>query len=135
MAKRRTVIPVKLLASAVTAFALSFVAKPAIQALATPEQISENVLLIAFPTILVFVAIVLGYIAVIVFAGKLLEDRISESLYRPIEYVLIGGIVLGVFGLFQPWLFVLFRVGFFVLLFSTLGFILWSHILFKRTRR
>jgi hypothetical protein len=42
--------------------------------------------------------------------------------------VLIGGIVLGVIGMFQPWLFAAYRFGFILLLVSTLGFILWSHI-------
>ena len=30
--------------------------------------------------------------------------------------------------MFQPWIFKAYTVGFLVLLFSTLGFILWSHI-------
>jgi len=49
--------------------------------------------------------------------------------------VLIAGIALGVLGMFQPWLFVLFKISFFVLLLSTLSFILWSHVLLKRARR
>jgi hypothetical protein len=38
--------------------------------------------------------------------------------------VLLAGIALGVLGLFRVWLFALFEVGFFVLLLSTLSFIL-----------
>jgi hypothetical protein len=30
--------------------------------------------------------------------------------------------------MFQPWVFLAYRYGFLVLLISTLGFILWSHI-------
>ena len=44
---------------------------------------------------------------------------------------LIGGILLGILGMFQPWVFGLYKTGFFVLLFSTLGFILWSHVVPK----
>ena len=40
----------------------------------------------------------------------------------------IGGIVLGIIMMFQPWVFVLFRYGFYLLLFSTLAFIVWSHV-------
>ena len=57
-----------------------------------------------------------------------LSDNIAENIYRPIEYVLIGGIVLGVLLMFQPWVFQLFRVGFFMLLLATIGYILWSHV-------
>ena len=43
-----------------------------------------------------------------------------------------SGIVLGIFSIFQPWLFILYQPGFLVLLFSTLFFILWSHVEPKR---
>jgi hypothetical protein len=75
------------------------------------------------------------YMALIVFAGKLLSNRVPEAVYRTIEYVLIAGIALGVLGMFQPWVFALFKISFFVLLLSTLSFILWSHITLKRARR
>jgi hypothetical protein len=135
MAKIRQLIPLKLLISALVVFALSFAARPVIGALVPAEQASANVLLFAVPYLLVFIPIILGYMVLIVFIGKLLHDRVPEAVYRGIEYVLIAGIALGVLGMFQPWLHALFKIGFFMLLFSTLGFILWSHILFKRVRR
>jgi hypothetical protein len=49
--------------------------------------------------------------------------------------VLIAGILLGIFGMFQPWLMVLYKIGFMTLLISTLGFIWWSHIRPKSVRR
>jgi len=135
MAKIRSLIPAKLLVSAAVVLILSPIARPVIETLATKEQVSQNVLLSAIPFVLFFVAIVLVYMALIVFAGKLLSNRVSEVVYRIIEYVLIAGIALGVLGMFQPWLFVLFKISFFVLLLSTLSFILWSHVILKRARR
>jgi hypothetical protein len=135
MGKIRSLIPVKLLVSAAAVLILSPIARPVIESLATKEQISQNVLLTAIPFVLFFVSLVLVYMALIVFAGKLLSNRIPEGVYRSIEYVLIAGIALGVLGMFQPWLFGLFKISFFVLLLSTLSFILWSHITLKRARR
>jgi hypothetical protein len=135
MAKIRSLIPAKLLVAAAVVLILSPFARPLLETLATKEQVSQNVLLSAIPFVLFFVAIVLAYMALIVFAGKLLSNRVSEVIYRIIEYALIVGIALGVLGMFQPWLFVLFKIGFFVLLLSTLSFILWSHVVLKRTRR
>jgi len=135
MVKIRSLIPVKLLVSAGVMLILSPVAKPVIETLATKEEVSENVLLTSIPFVLFFVSLVLLYMALIVFAGKLLGNRIPEAAYRTIEYVLIAGIALGVVGMFQPWIFALYKVGFFVLLVSTLSFILWTHITLKRARR
>ena len=135
MAKIRDLIPLKLLIAAVVLFALSFAARPAIVALASPEQAHNNVLLIAIPFLLIFVPIILGYMAVIVFAGKLIGGRVPETVHRFIEYVFIAGIFLGIFGMFQPWVFFLFKPSFVVLLFCTLGFIFWSHVMAKRATR
>ncbi len=135
MASVRRVIPLKLLISAAVLFALSFAARPLIAALVPPEQAASNILLIAIPYLLVFVPIILGYMALIVLVGKLLQEKLPEAVYRGIEYAFIAGIALGVLGMFQPWLQALFKIGFFLLLFCTLGFILWSHVLFKRARR
>jgi hypothetical protein len=68
-------------------------------------------------------------------SASVLNDHISERIYRIIETVLIVGIVSGVFGMFQPWLMILYKVGFLVLLSSTLGFIWWSHVKPKKERR
>jgi hypothetical protein len=135
MAKIRSVIPLKLLIAAVVLLGASFVARPVIVALAPPEQASSNVLLIAIPFLLVFVPIILGYMALIVLTGKLIGGKVPETVYRVIEYVFIAGIALGIIGMFQPWLFALFKISFLTLLGSTLGFILWSHVMAKRTTR
>ncbi|MBP7690707.1 MAG: hypothetical protein KA764_02265 [Anaerolineales bacterium] len=115
-------------------FIAGLAAGPLINSLSTPQQLADNVLLNAIPFILIFVSILLTFIAVIRATASVLSHRISEAAYRPVERVLIGGIVLGVIGMFQPWAMIFYQIGFMVLLFSTLGFILWSHVVPKRTR-
>jgi hypothetical protein len=114
--------------SGVILIILGIVARPIILANATEEQLNRNVLLSAIPFILIFAAIVIFYMSLIWFLSIRLGGRVAQRIYRPIELGLIGGILLGVIFMFQPWVFVLFRVGFFVLLASTLSYILWSHI-------
>ncbi len=135
MTKVHSVVPVKLLIVAAVLLVLGLVAGPVIQSLATPEQLGENVLLNAIPFILIFVAILLTFIALIIVVARLLNGRISASIHRPIEMALIAGIVLGVVGLFQPWTYILYGISFHVLLVSVLGFTLWSHIVPKREAR
>lgn len=131
MAQSRFRFPTGLAISIVITLILGLVSGPIIEARATPEQMARNVLLSALPFILIFAAIVMAYIAVITIVARLLNDNISNRVHRPIELTLIGGILLGILGMFQPWVFGLFKTGFFVLLISTLGFILWSHIVPK----
>ncbi len=135
MAKMRSIVPVKLLVVAAVLLILGIVAGPVIGSLATPQQLGENVLLNAIPFILMFVAILLVFISLIVVVARLLNGRIPASIHQPVELALIAGIVLGVVGLFQPWTYVLYGIGFHVLLVSVLGFILWSHIVPKREAR
>lgn len=97
-----------------------------------PEQLARNVLLSALPFILIFVAIVLLFIASIQFASSVLSGKIEVRPYHIIEGVIIFGILFGVFSIFQPWVFALYSLGFVILFVSTLCFILWSHIQPKR---
>ena len=135
MTKRKLRIPVGLLIAIVLLLIVGAVAGPLIRRLATPEEMARNVLLSAIPFILIFAAIILAFIALIGFVASLLNNNIRKSVYRPIEMALIGGIVAGVVGMFQPWLFIFYKAGFLLLLFSTLGFILWSHVVPKRAQR
>lgn len=121
-------IPIFLPIAIVVLLLLGFAAEPFIQANATEAQLAQNVLLSAIPFILVFVAIILTFITLIVIAARLLNGTITQRQYRPVELALVGGIVMGILGMFQPWVFGLFKIGFLLLLVSTLGFILWSHI-------
>ena len=50
--------------------------------------------------------------------GSLQPGQVLQGRYR----------VLGIIGMFQPWIFSAYKYGFLLLLFSTLAFILWSHV-------
>ena len=52
----------------------------------------------------------------------------SKKTYNLVERVLIALILLGIVGMFQPIVIDLYRYGFLLLLFSTLGFIVFSHM-------
>jgi hypothetical protein len=121
-------VPIWLPLIAIVLLILGLGAGPLIQAQATPEQLAQNVLLSAIPFILVFVAIILGFITLIWIVANQLNDRIPARIYRPIEILLIAGIILGIVGMFQPWIFGFFKIGFYVLFISTLGFTVWSHV-------
>ncbi|HMR68193.1 MAG TPA: hypothetical protein PKE64_29635 [Anaerolineae bacterium] len=121
-------VPFGLLIAAVVCLILGFAAGPTLSALTTEAQRATNVILSAIPFVLIFAAIILFFIAFIWLLSTALSHQISEKPYRLIERVLIAGIGLGIFGMFQPWLFVGYKYGFPLLLLSTLGFIVWSHI-------
>jgi len=133
--KIRPLIPLKLLIAAAVMLALSFAARPVLRALVPNLESSTNVILLAIPFLLVFVPIILGFMAVIVFVSKVLYQRVQERTYKVIEYVFILGIVLGIISMFQPWTFLLFKPGFFVLFGSLIGFMVWSHVAVKQERR
>ena len=133
--KIRPLIPLKLLIAAAVLFALSFAARPVLNSLVPDLQTSSNVLLIAVPFLLVFVPIILLFMSFIVFMSKVLHQRVPERAYNAITYVFIVGIVLGIISMFQPWTFILFKPGFFLLFGSLLGFMVWSHVAMKQDRR
>jgi hypothetical protein len=135
MEKRRLRIPVGLFIAVIVTLILGLVARPAITALTTEKQRATNVLLSAIPFILNFSSILLVYISLISMSASVLNDNISPRVYRIVETVIIAGIVLGVLGMFQPWLMIFYKYGFIVLLVSTLSLIWWSHIKPKRERR
>jgi hypothetical protein len=135
MTKSRLRLPVGLFIAIAVTFILGLVATPAITAMTTEKQRATNVLLSAIPFILIFVSILLVFISLINMSASVLNDYIAPRIHLIIERILIGGIVLGIFGMFQPWLIIFYKIGFMVLLVSTLGFIWWSHIRPKRERR
>jgi len=69
-----------------------------------------------------------GFVFFIAFVARCLKDRLSRRLYHFIEAFIIGGIVLGILGMFQPWVLWGFRIGFTAVLCSTLAYIVWSHV-------
>jgi|DewCreStandDraft_4_1066084.scaffolds.fasta_scaffold209304_1 hypothetical protein len=134
MTKKRPRVPIGLPIAAVITLILGFVAGPVIRSFATEEQLATNVLLSAIPFVFVFVSIILFFITFIWLVASVLNNNISERVYRPIELIIIAGIVLGILGMFQPWWFAAYRYGFLLLFFSTLAFIVWSHVVPRAAR-
>ena len=132
MAISRPRVPIALPIMIVVLIVLGILAGPFIRSRTTPEQLADNVLLNAIPFILIFVAIILAFITLIVIVASMLENNISHRTHKIVEQILIACIVLGIVGMFQPWLFEAYKYGFVLLLISTLCFILWSHITPKR---
>jgi len=126
--KKRGGVPRGLPISGVICLILGLILWQVIPNSFTEEQIADDVIIAAVPFILVFASIIITFMTIVWLASIRLSDNIAEKVYRPVEYVLIGGIVIGVLLMFQPWVFQLFRVGFFMLLLSTIGYILWSHV-------
>lgn len=125
-------IPTKLLIVIGVLLILGIAAGQYVNNAMTEEQLADNVFINAVPFVLIFAAIILTFIAIIYVVASMLDNNISSRAHRIIEQVLIVGIVLGVVGMFQPWLFEGYKYGFVLLLISTLFFILWSHITPKR---
>jgi hypothetical protein len=101
----------------------------------TPKARSDNALLGGIPFIFIFVGIIVAFIGSITLLATLINHKISAALYHPILNLFIAGIVLGVVGIFQPFLFVLYQIGFWMLLISVIGYIVWSHIVPRAVRR
>ncbi|MCL4237272.1 MAG: hypothetical protein KJ047_03390 [Anaerolineae bacterium] len=90
------------------------------------EQQNE-VLIKAVPFVAVFVSIVVAFAGVIVLVAVWLGGRVPPRSYRPIEAIIIAGILLGVLGLFQGWKLFSYQYGFLLLLASVVSFMIWSH--------
>lgn len=89
----------------------------------------DNVIIIAVPFICYFVAILLVYIFLINLLSQILNHRISPKVYKPISFIIIAGILGGIFMMLQPFTIVLFRVSFMFVLVSLLFFMFWSHVI------
>jgi hypothetical protein len=133
--KRRLLIPIGLFIAIVLTLVLGLLAPNVINSITTEQQRKTNVLLSAIPFILIFVAILLTFISLIRMSSSVLNDYIPVRVHKVIETILIVGIVVGILGMFQPWLLILYKYGFIVLLVSTLGFIWWSHVRPKGIQR
>lgn len=116
-----------LLGVAIALWLAGVAAIPPVEAL-DPKTKTDNVILNGIPFILIFIGIIIAFIDLIIFLATRLNNNISESIYRPIETIFIVGIIVGVVGMFQPFMPTLYTVGFVVLFISTIGYIAWSHI-------
>lgn len=135
MSLSRPRIPLGLLISVVILLILGANAGPMIRSNFTEKERVSNVLLEAIPFILIFVAIILTFIALISVVASMLNGNIARRTHQVIERIIMFGIVGSVIGMFQPWWFPVYKYSFMVLLVSTLSFILWSHIRPKRELR
>lgn len=99
-----------------------------IQPTLSEEVRRDAIFLGAVPFLAIFIGILLLFIFSIFVAASRLNGVVSLQVYRPIELAIIAGILLGVFGMFQPWVMWGYTYGFLLLLISTLAFIVWSHV-------
>lgn len=123
-----TPLPIALPISGVILLILGIVAIPMVDNVFTEQQLMRNAILSGIPFILIFAAIIIFFMSLIWFLSNRLNFRISDRTYNIVEKIIIGGIILGIIFMFQPWVFVLFRYGFYLLLIATISFIVWSHI-------
>ena len=134
MSKGRKRLLIGMLIVAIGFIVLGIIDTQIIQATTTPQERADNPLVGGIPFLLIFIGILLCYIDSIIFMATKLNNRISEKVFRPIERLLIGGIVLGVVGMFQPFTVVFYTLGFVVLFFSLFGYIAWSHVVPRGAR-
>lgn len=81
----------------------------------------------AFFTVLA--AILSGYICFIAFMSRLLSGRVPERLFGILEKLLVAGILLGIGGMFQPWVPTFYLLGFLLLFAATWVFTLWGYVI------
>lgn len=93
-----------------------------------PKLKADSAILTGIPFILAFVGVVVLFIDAIILLATILNNRVPLKTFKLIEYLMIGGIVFGVVGMFQPFVMAWYTWGFVVLLLATLGYITWSHI-------
>ncbi|MBN2304287.1 MAG: hypothetical protein JXQ72_07420 [Anaerolineae bacterium] len=99
------------------------------------DERQNDVLIKAIPFVAVFVSVILGFVCLIVVVAVALEGKVPQRSYRPIEGIIIAGILLGVVGLFQGWKLFAYEVGFLLLLGSLMAFMVWSHLTPMPTRQ
>ena len=80
-----------------------------------------------------FVVVLGAFIAFVGVASARLSAAVSPRVFAVVEAFIIGGILLGAVLMFQQWFLDGFRAGFLLVLFSTLAFILWSHVTPRRS--
>jgi hypothetical protein len=74
------------------------------------------------------VAIISGYICLIAFLSRLLSGRLSERAFGILEKFFVAAILLGIAGMFQPWVPVFYPAGFLVLFAATWSFTALGYI-------
>jgi hypothetical protein len=135
MSKGRKRLLIGMLIVAIGFIVLGVIDTQIIQATTTQQERADNPLVGGVPFLLIFIGILLSYIDFIIWLATKLNNKISEKVFRPIERILIAGIVLGVIGMFQPFTVTLYTLGFIVLFVSLLSYIAWSHVVPRGVHR
>jgi len=125
--QRVTRLPLRMLLIVATLIVIALIAAPMVDGMSDKDK-ANNVLLTGVPFILIFVAIVLTFIFLIVAIALRWNNRIPPRLHQTVEWLIIGGVVLGVVGMFQPWVLGGYQFGFLLLIVCFLAFNIWSHI-------
>ncbi len=124
-----------MLSAAILLVIIGVIAQPLIEANTTVQQRTDNAILSGIGFILIFIGIIVAFIDLITYLATLLNHNVPGRVYNPILNIFIAGIVLGVIGMFQPFMFVLYQIGFAMLFISLIGFMIWSHIVPKSAKR
>jgi hypothetical protein len=135
MSKSRKRLLIGMLIVAIGFIVVGVIDTQIVAATMTSQDLANNPLAGGIPFLLIFIGILLSYIDLIIFMATKLNNRISEKVFRPIERLLIAGIVLGIIGMFQPFVMGLYTLGFIVLFVSLLSYIAWSHIVPRGAHR
>ena len=98
----------------------------ALRAVLPPRLVPETGQWVTF--FLTLVAILSGFICFIAFMSRLLSGRISERLFGILEKLLVAGILLGIAGMFQPWVPRFYPLGFLLLFAATWIYTLWGYV-------
>jgi hypothetical protein len=117
-----------MLVAAILLWIVGALADPVIQQNTTVQDRTDNAILGGISFILIFIGIIVAFIDLVILLATKLNHNIPQSVYSPVLNILIAGIVLGVIGMFQPFLFVLYQVGFVLLFLSLIGFMVWGHL-------
>lgn len=128
MAKKQVRPPFGLLIASALLVAFGLIYKQFILITIPVAKQIDNIIFTAVTFICIFVAILLVYIFLINLISQILNNRIPEKIYKPINLAFTLGIILSILMMLQPFTIVLYRISFPILLVSLLSFILWSHI-------
>ena len=118
--------PYKLLVIALALLILGLIAQP-ITSKPPAKVTATTVLITGIPFLLIFVAILLTYIALIATISRYYSGHLREKTFNPLFYICTVGIVAGIILMFQPFLQQLYTIGFLVLLFSLLTIMIVGH--------
>lgn len=124
----RPTVPRDVPLSGVVLVVLGLAASQLIPRVATPQQLASNVLLNAIPFVLIFAAIIIFYISFIWALATALKGVVPARWYNLSMKIVIGAVIVGILGMFQPWRIAFYTAGFVVVLISTLTYIVWSHV-------